>query len=55
MNNENNEMRNMMNSSYEDVKLDKNEELNASMSIQETSQDQYESKIHNVGGSENGE
>lgn len=48
-------MRNMMNSSYEDVKLDKNEELNASMSIQETSQDQYESKIHNVGGSENGE
>ena len=55
MNNESNEMRDMMNSSYEDVKLDKSEELNASMSIQENSQDQYESKIHNVGGSENGE
>ena len=48
-------MRDMMFSSYDDSKLDKSGELNASMSIQETSQDQYESKIHNVGGSGNGE
>ncbi|BDU78944.1 hypothetical protein [Tetragenococcus phage phiYA5_2] len=52
---ENNQMRDMMKTSYDDVKLDKSGELNASMSIQETSQDQYESKIHNVGGSEDGE
>lgn len=54
MDNENNEMRDMMKTSYDDVKLDKSGELNATMSIQENSQDQYESKIHNVGGSENG-
>lgn len=55
MNNEDNQMRDMMNSSYDDVKLDKSGELNASMGIQETSQDQYESQIHSLGGTEDGE
>ena len=55
MNNEDNTMRDMITSSYNDNKLDKQEELNASMSINEQSRDQYESSIWNAGGAGNGE
>ena len=42
-----------MKGSYEDHKLDKSSELNDSMSIDEKSRDEYEQKLHNLGGSQN--
>lgn len=50
---EENKMRSMMKSTYGDVKLDKSEELNESMSVNNSSQDEYTRKLHNIGGSEN--
>lgn len=46
------EMRSMMKGTYEDTKLDKSNELNQNMTINESSKDEYESKIHNIGGNE---
>ena len=48
-----NETRSMMKGSYEDHKLDKSSELNDSMTINESSRDEYEQKLHNLGGSQN--
>lgn len=42
--------RNMMNSSYGDDKLDKSNELNASMTIEDKPMDELEEKLHNLGG-----
>lgn len=39
---------------FGDIKLDKSKELNPSMSIQEQAPDEYENKIKNLGGSNNG-
>ena len=50
-----NETRSMMKGSYQDTKLDKSNELNENMTINEGSKDEYESKLHNIGGSNNGE
>lgn len=47
---ESNEMRSMMKGNYEDHKLDKSNELNESMSIDNRSRDKYEQTIHNIGG-----
>lgn len=48
---ETNETKDMMSDSFGSNKLDKSQELNESMTIRETSMDEYESKIHNLGGS----
>ena len=48
-----NETRSMMKGSYEDHKLDKSSELNDSMTINESSRDEYEQKLHNLGGTQN--
>ena len=48
-----NTTRSMMKGSYEDHKLDKSSELNDSMTINESSRDEYEQKLHNLGGSQN--
>ena len=48
-----NQTRSFMKGSYEDHKLDKSSELNDSMSIDEKSRDEYEQKLHNLGGSQN--
>ena len=48
-----NETRSFMKGSYSDNKLDKASELNDSMSIDEKSRDEYEQKLHNLGGSQN--
>lgn len=45
--------RNMMKSSYGDDKLDKSNELNATMSIQDKPMDELERKLHNLGGTNN--
>lgn len=45
--------RSFMKSSYQDEKLDKSTELNESMTIKNSSADEYTNKIHNVGGSNN--
>lgn len=45
-----NETRSMMKGNYQDHRLDKSNELNDSMSIDEKSKDEYEAKIHNIGG-----
>lgn len=47
---EGNEMRSMMKGNYEDHKLDKSNELNENMSIDNRSRDNYEQTIHNIGG-----
>lgn len=47
-----NESRSMMKGSYNDHKLDKSNELNDSMTIDEASRDEYESTIHTLGGNE---
>lgn len=47
-----NAMRNMMKTSYGDEKMDKSSELNDSMTIKNTSADEYTKKIHNIGGNE---
>ena len=49
-----NEARSMMKGSYQDHKLDKSNELNESMTINEASRDEYEQKIHSLGGTDNG-
>lgn len=46
-----NETRSMMKGSYNDTKLDKSNELNDRMTINEGSKDDFESTIHNLGGS----
>jgi len=46
-----NETRSMMQSNYGDNKLDKSKELNESMTIKQTSPDEYTRKINNIGGS----
>lgn len=51
---EKNETRSMMTGSYSDNKLDKSNELNESMTINEGSRDEYESTLHSLGGQENG-
>ena len=48
-----NETRSFMKGTYQDNKLDKSSELNDSMSIDEKSRDEYEQKLHNLGGSQN--
>ena len=47
-----NEMRSMMKGSYNDHRLDKSAELNDSMTINEGSRDEYEQKIHTLGGTD---
>ena len=49
-----NETRSMMKGSYQDHKLDKSNELNESMTINEASRDEYEQKLHSLGGNNNG-
>lgn len=48
-----NNTRSFMKGTYNDNKLDKSSELNESMSIDEKSRDEYEQKLHNLGGSQN--
>ena len=48
-----NETRSFMKCTYQDNKLDKSSELNDSMTINESSRDEYEQKLHNLGGSQN--
>lgn len=48
-----NETRSMMKSDNGDIKMDKSNELNESMTINESSRDEYESKIHALGGADN--
>lgn len=48
-----NENRSMMKGSYNDSRLDKSKELNSSMTINESSRDEYESKLHSLGGTTN--
>jgi len=45
-----NETRSFMKGSYDDTRLDKSTELNDNMTINESSKDEYESTIHNLGG-----
>ena len=45
-----NTTRSMMKGTYEDHKLNKSSELNDNMTINEGSKDEYESKIHKLGG-----
>ena len=49
-----NETRSMMKSSFNDLKLNKSNELNESMTINESSRDEYEKTLHNIGGVNNG-
>lgn len=48
-----NETRNMMKSSFNDSKLDKSNELNDTMTLNEGSRDEYEKTLHNLGGGNN--
>ena len=48
-----NETRSMMKGSYQDNKLDKSNELNDSMTINEQSRDEYEQTLHSIGGTQN--
>lgn len=48
-----NETRSMMKGSYQDNKLDKSNELNESMTISESSRDEYEQTLHSLGGKDN--
>lgn len=50
---EENKTRSFMSSDYGDSKLDKSAELNESMTIRETSPDEYTNKIRNLGGTSN--
>lgn len=47
---EENNLRGFMKNNYGDDKLDKSQELNESMSIRESSPDDYTRKIRNLGG-----
>lgn len=49
-----NETPSMMKGTYNDSKLDKSNELNESMTINESSRDSFEQTIHNIGGQDNG-
>lgn len=48
-----NETRSMMKTSFNDTKLDKSNELNDSMTLNEGSRDEYEKTLHNLGGGNN--
>ena len=48
-----NETRSMMKGTYQDNKLDKSNELNDAMTINEASRDEYESQLHSLGGAPN--
>lgn len=47
-----NTLKDFMSGSFGDNKANKSNELNESMSIMETSQDEYSQAIHNIGGAE---
>lgn len=47
-----NTMKDMMTSKYGHEQLDKSTELNDTMSILPAGQDEYESKIHSLGGNQ---
>ena len=47
-----NDTRSLMKGSYQDHKLDKSNELNESMTINEQSKDEYEQTLHTLGGNE---
>jgi len=47
-----NETRSFMKSDQGDVKLDKSNELNESMTIAETDADEYENTINSIGGNQ---
>ena len=47
-----NENRSMMKGNYQDHRLDKSNELNESMTINEQSKDEYEQTLHTLGGNE---
>jgi len=49
-----NETRSMMKGTYKDTKMDKSNELNESMTVNEDSRDEYEKTLHNIGGVNNG-
>ena len=48
-----NETRSMMKGHYQDNRLDKSNELNDSMTINENSRDEYENTLHSLGGTDN--
>lgn len=45
-----NETRSMMKGSFKDTKLDKSNELNENMTLNEGSKDEFEQTLHNIGG-----
>ena len=47
-----NENKSFMHTTYEDNKLSKSKELNASMTIESTAADEYTNKIKNIKGGE---
>ena len=47
-----NENKSFMHSTYEDNKLSKSKELNANMSIESTTADEYTNKLKNIKGGE---
>jgi len=48
-----NENRSMMKNNYGDNRLDKSNELNETMALNEDSRDEFENTIHNLGGGNN--
>lgn len=48
-----NDTRSFMKSNTGDNKVDKSNELNDSMTINQSSRDEYESTLHNIGGGSN--
>jgi len=48
-----NETRSMMKSNYGELKADKSKELNDTMTINESSRDEYAKTLHNIGGGNN--
>ena len=47
-----NDTRSMMKSDFNDTKVDKSNELNESMTINEQSRDEYENQLHTMGGTQ---
>src|SRR5699024_644544 len=47
-----NENRSMMKTTYNDNRVDKSNELNDTMTLNEGSRDEYENTIHNLGGNQ---
>ena len=47
-----NENRSMMKNTYNDNRVDKSNELNDTMTLNEGSRDEYENTIHNLGGNQ---